>query len=292
MNLRLTAIAAGLFVAAGLAPAADWPQWRGLHRDDICPETGLMKSFPSGGPKLVWKSEEAGIGYSGVAVVGGIALRHGPMTATRAKFVFALDTATGKENWRTPIEAKSSDSERLGRRPRCTPTVDGDALYVLGAQGDLACLADRRRQSPLADEPAQGPQGQADVRLGLQRIPAGGRRPGGLLARRRRRHARRSRQDDRQGPLAEHRPERQGDLFVDHHCATSADVRHYVQLTADGPAGFSPKDGKVLWHEKVTELQRRHHPDADLPRRLRLRHRRRTAPAAGWSSSRPTATAG
>jgi len=50
--------------------AADWPQWRGPQRDDVSRETGLLKSFPENGPRLVVSFEDAGIGYAGVAVVG------------------------------------------------------------------------------------------------------------------------------------------------------------------------------------------------------------------------------
>jgi hypothetical protein len=34
-------------------------------------ETGLLKKWPSGGPKRVWVNEDAGLGYSGFSVVGG-----------------------------------------------------------------------------------------------------------------------------------------------------------------------------------------------------------------------------
>ncbi|MCX7700294.1 MAG: hypothetical protein N2039_05410, partial [Gemmataceae bacterium] len=32
----------------------DWPQWRGPKRDDISQETGLLKSWPRGGPPLAY----------------------------------------------------------------------------------------------------------------------------------------------------------------------------------------------------------------------------------------------
>jgi hypothetical protein len=41
-----------LFPAAGFAApaAADWPQWRGPQRDGRSPDTGLLGSWPEGGP--------------------------------------------------------------------------------------------------------------------------------------------------------------------------------------------------------------------------------------------------
>ncbi len=57
-------------VWAATAQAADWPQWSGPDRDDVSKETGLLKSWPDGGPKLLWTFRSAGVGYSGPAVVG------------------------------------------------------------------------------------------------------------------------------------------------------------------------------------------------------------------------------
>ena len=54
------------------AHAADWPQWRGLNRDGVSPEKGLLKTWPKAGPKLLWQTDKAGGGISGMAVVGGI----------------------------------------------------------------------------------------------------------------------------------------------------------------------------------------------------------------------------
>lgn len=45
-----------LWPLLGLALAAraeDWPQWRGPHRDGKSAETGLLKTWPAGGPPLV-----------------------------------------------------------------------------------------------------------------------------------------------------------------------------------------------------------------------------------------------
>ena len=58
MKLRLF-IAAALF-AVGIAPAADWPQWRGLKRDGIYRETSLIKEWPVEGPKVLWQVKEIG----------------------------------------------------------------------------------------------------------------------------------------------------------------------------------------------------------------------------------------
>lgn len=52
------------------AVAADWSTWLGPNRDGKSTETGLLKSWPASGPKLVWKVKGLGEGYSSMAVVG------------------------------------------------------------------------------------------------------------------------------------------------------------------------------------------------------------------------------
>ena len=54
--------------AEATAPAAgDWPQWRGPNRDGKSAETGLLQSWPDGGPALLWKAAGLGVGYAGMS---------------------------------------------------------------------------------------------------------------------------------------------------------------------------------------------------------------------------------
>ena len=59
-----------VILATTLAAAADWPQWRGPHRDAVSRETGLLREWPAAGPERVWTSKVAGRGFGGPAVVG------------------------------------------------------------------------------------------------------------------------------------------------------------------------------------------------------------------------------
>ncbi len=43
--------------------ADDWPQWQGPDRTNVSKETGLLPSWPAGGPKLLWTFRDAGVGY-------------------------------------------------------------------------------------------------------------------------------------------------------------------------------------------------------------------------------------
>jgi outer membrane protein assembly factor BamB len=119
-----------------IAPAADWSQWRGLNRDGKSAETGLLATWPAGGPRLVWKTPGLGEGYSSFAVVGNRLYTQGQQGDR--EFVLALDVATGKQLWKTPAGGAFSNDK--GNGPRGTPTVDGDRLYAVAGDGTLVCL--------------------------------------------------------------------------------------------------------------------------------------------------------
>jgi outer membrane protein assembly factor BamB len=124
----------------GSAAPGDWPQWRGPSRDGVSLETGLLKTWPQDGPKLLWSFDQTGIGYSGFSVVGATLFTMGAEDEANGnrEFVLAIDTTNGKERWRTQIGAFYKNG--YGSGPRSTPTIDGDELYALGANGDLVCL--------------------------------------------------------------------------------------------------------------------------------------------------------
>lgn len=117
--------------------AEDWPQWRGIHRDGKSPETGLLKTWPEGGPKLLWTTRELGGGYTTPSVADGRVYGMGYLA--EKEVVWALDAETGKEVWSTPT-APANLKVGYSEGPRCTPTVDGDHLYTLGAGGNLVSL--------------------------------------------------------------------------------------------------------------------------------------------------------
>ena len=49
-----------------------WPQWRGKTRNSISQETGLLKSWPKNGPKLVSSITGIGNGYSSPIIVNDV----------------------------------------------------------------------------------------------------------------------------------------------------------------------------------------------------------------------------
>ena len=122
------------------ASSNDWPQWRGPNRDGVSTETGLLTSWPEGGPPQLWKANGIGGGYSSPAIEGGKVFGTGYVDGE--EIVWALSAEDGKEIWKTVI-GKANYEEidaKYAVGPRATPTIDGDHLYFLGAAGALACL--------------------------------------------------------------------------------------------------------------------------------------------------------
>jgi outer membrane protein assembly factor BamB len=130
----------GSILGSGLAPAADRPQWRGPQRNGVSQETGLLKEWPKQGPKLVWQVKDIGSGFSTPSIVGERIY----LLSNRGledEFVQALAVKDGKPVWNTHL-GKVGNPEQQPNYPaaRSTPTVDGDVLYALGSDGDLACV--------------------------------------------------------------------------------------------------------------------------------------------------------
>lgn len=159
-NLILTCVVAttlgGSLNFPGHLHADDWPQWMGPNRDNIWRETGIIRKFPEGGPPVLWRTEIAG-GYAGPAVAGGRVFITDYVTSENVKVdnfdrnefsgeerVHCLDEATGKILWTHRYPVLYTISYPAG--PRCTPNVDGDLVYTLGAEGHLFCfrIADGR----------------------------------------------------------------------------------------------------------------------------------------------------
>jgi outer membrane protein assembly factor BamB len=121
------------------ASTSDWPQWRGPERNGISQEKGLLKQWPVGGPKLLWQVNDIGDGYSTPSVVGTRLYLMGNQ-GFENEFVQALSTKDGKSIWTTRLGAVGSPQAFLYAKARSTPTVDGEFIYALGSDGDLACL--------------------------------------------------------------------------------------------------------------------------------------------------------
>jgi outer membrane protein assembly factor BamB len=125
-------------VSAPAADSNDWPAWRGPRRDGRSDETGLLASWPEGGPKLLWTTEGVGEGYSTPSIAGDFVYLMGNKEGYEC--VVAVDrTKQGTDGWVRQIGPVRAEGGGY-RGPRSTPTVDGNRLYALGLAGDLVCL--------------------------------------------------------------------------------------------------------------------------------------------------------
>ena len=125
-----------LLASTSLA-AADWPQWRGPARDGRVTESNLLKLWPAEGPKQLWQAEGLGEGYSSYAIANGKLYTQGQKD--NAQWVLCFDALSGKQIWK--VKAGSYYPQDRGPGPRGTPTLDGDTLYSLSADGTLVSLA-------------------------------------------------------------------------------------------------------------------------------------------------------
>lgn len=131
--------------------ADQWPGWMGPQRDGVYRESGIIEKIPAEGLKVKWRMPVAG-GYAGPAVAGGKVFvfdyekKAGEIVNNpnqRAELMgserlTAFDESTGEQLWQHAYDCPYAVSYPVG--PRCTPTVDGDRVYILGSEGDLHCL--------------------------------------------------------------------------------------------------------------------------------------------------------
>jgi outer membrane protein assembly factor BamB len=128
----------------------DWPQWMGPHRDGVWRERGILRQFPDGGPRVLWRVAIEG-GYAGPAVAEGRVFvtdyaapgDRTPDPGRRnelrgAERVLCLDARSGAQLWKFEYPCDYKISYPAG--PRATPLVHEGKVYTLGAEGDLHCL--------------------------------------------------------------------------------------------------------------------------------------------------------
>ncbi len=132
-TIRLIGVMVALSVA--WAFAEDWPAYYGPRRDGTSAETGILRTWPKEGPKVLWTAA-VGRGYGGPAVVSGKVYLLDRDDAGTDK-LRCLDFATGKELWNFAYAAQGT-FDHAGSRT--TPAVDADSVYTCGPLGDLYCV--------------------------------------------------------------------------------------------------------------------------------------------------------
>ncbi len=110
--------------------------WRGPNRSGIYNETGLLKSWPSSGPALIWEASGIGMGYSSATVTNDAVY----ITGIRGdKDVLTAFTQDGKKKW--DVEYGRMSTVNSSPESRCTPTFAYGKLFVVSGQGELSSVS-------------------------------------------------------------------------------------------------------------------------------------------------------
>ena len=114
--------------------AQDWPQYLGPYRNGTSPEKGILRTWPAGGPEVLWTAE-VGIGFGGPVVKEGkvYLLDRDDKVGDKLK---CYDLSSGKELWSFGYEAPGSV---MFPGSRSVPALDGNKIYTCGPYGNLYC---------------------------------------------------------------------------------------------------------------------------------------------------------
>jgi outer membrane protein assembly factor BamB len=248
--VRYRILALGFLLVISSAPLADsWPQFRGPHRDGTSKETGLLREWPAEGPKLLWKATDLGQGYSSLAVVDDRFYTLGSEGTDGAdgEFIEARTVKEAKPLWKTRLGKVGPNVAQANyAAARSTPTFDGQFLYVLGSDGDLASLStdgkSRWRKSLRSDFNGQpGPWAYAESPLidGDALIVTPGGPEATIVALNKNTGQPIWKSALPQGGLA---------AFSSVIPFELASGKQYVQLLEKGLFGVEARSGKPLWH--------------------------------------------
>jgi outer membrane protein assembly factor BamB len=242
--------AIGLSLSFPAAQAGDWPQWRGPERNGISQEKGLLKEWPKEGPHLNWQVKDLGDGYSTPSIAGDhlYLISNKGMKEENAH---ALSVSDGRVIW----------SQRLGKvgvnigpqypGARSTPTIDGELIYALGSDGDLACLDaktgdvkwHKNLRSDFGGEPGLWAYAESPLIDGDTLVCTPGGKTATIVA-----------LDKKTGNTIWKSPIEAADkaAYASVIIVTTGGVKQYVQFLAKGLVGVDAKTGKFLWRYDKT----------------------------------------
>ena len=112
---------------------AGWPGWLGPNRDGKSTDVGLLRQWPKDGPKLLWKVDAIGVGFSSVAVTATTVYITGDQDGKL--WIFAFDHQ-GKPLWKTDFGSSRGGPDGS----RSSPVLDGGNLYLVNGNGLVGCF--------------------------------------------------------------------------------------------------------------------------------------------------------
>ncbi|MFC1763826.1 PQQ-binding-like beta-propeller repeat protein [Planctomycetota bacterium] len=123
-----------LTATAGAA-SSDWPQYLGPSRNGVAPEAKLARTWPEGGPRVLW-SIEVDEGYGGAIIQDGKAYFMDRIDSSEDR-LRCVDLNSGKELWHFGYDAPGRLSYPGSRSH---PLINGDLIFTCGAHGDFYCV--------------------------------------------------------------------------------------------------------------------------------------------------------
>ena len=115
-------------------------QFRGPDRNGVFPESGLRKSWPEAGLELLWSREDLDRGFASASVTDEAIYLAG--LEGKDEYLNVLDLE-GNTLWRLRY---GGGSQRTQRDTRCTPTVEGDRIYLVSGRGEVVCIDGSQRK--------------------------------------------------------------------------------------------------------------------------------------------------
>ena len=132
-----------LFILIPTANGNDWPHYLGPNDNATSSETGLAKTWPEEGPKVLW-TVPLGAGYGAPAVYDGKVYLLDRI-GSEQDALRCYDLETGKEEWNFAYDANG----RVGHPgSRSVPSVNEKYVYTCGPHGDVYCF-DRKTHKPV-----------------------------------------------------------------------------------------------------------------------------------------------
>ena len=181
--MRFATVLTAPYLISFTIVAADWPEWRGPHRD------GILTSEPKSWPEklnLKWKTE-VGVGHASPILAAGnifVFARQGEQET-----VLAIDPGTGKVRWTQQYPAPytmNSAATAHGQGPKSTPLYANGRLYTFGITEALSCFdaetGKLRWRKDLAQSPDFGSAMSPILDNGLLIVHVGGTKTGALTA--------------------------------------------------------------------------------------------------------------
>jgi len=222
-------------------------QWRGLNRNGVYQEKGLLKSWPETGPELLWSKDGLDKGFSSVSVTDRIIYVTGRKDSI--EYLTALDLQ-GKQLWRIPygLGVRKSFPDT-----RCTPTVQGDKIYLISGRGEVVCVDGAQKKilwSVPAFEKFQGAYwiweiAESPLLVGDKVIYTPGGHLTSMIA-----------LDKRTGDLVwQTESLKDTSAFVSPILIQQGNNKIIVNVMTNYVFGVDAKNGKILWKVKYTDIQ-------------------------------------